>query len=293
MKTNNILLGAAAALAAVLLIKRKQQADGVGALNNFKVISMAQKMGIDLTQDVHDLTDDEKRALNDLARQVSYRQSKKAAAEGWLPGESLYKSLRTQYKKIVSVSGLEDTYTELPISDEEGNVVLIYRDYTDSPALRAIRHDLTFSAENSQARTFEDGYWGAVDYIASGGKFIWSNTKRKDGLKEQLIATRTSANQDRKQYLSILASKEKGGTTIERLAEQFTGKTPEGYNEVRDGILEALRQVHSKKQALSLFQDLLRQQIEQEQAQERNMAFTDADYQDDLRYSENWDDAPF
>lgn len=262
MKKNTILWAGVAA-AALLLLKKK--ASGVGAINQFKAISMAQDRGVDMTKEVADLSTREKQELDGLARQLGMKATPAMAKNGLTVGEALYKRLRTQYKKIVAVSGLEDQlYTARPVTDGNGNVVLIYRDYDDSPALRSFISSVTFRTDEGKGQTSDEAFWATLVYLAAGGKIVWSD-KNGGGLKEEVFATRGNAAGERKLYLSILAKKEKGGKTILQLAHEF-GQAGDDMA-MRDGIIEALRTVTSAAQARDILKEYAERNIREQMQQ--------------------------
>ena len=248
-QNNNILLAAGAALLFLIARKRKQAA-AVGAINVYKAISMAQQAGVDFTKDLLDLDNWEESSLDQVAQKLGFKRSAAMKKNEYTLGQALYKTIRPTWKRIC-VSGvgnidltydhmLSELYDEYPIVNADGEVIAIWRDYENSPAIReflAIHEDSTANSESSNER---DIYVSTLSYIAAGGKFTW------DSIKKEVIASR-NPNGERKQYISIIASPKKGGKTIWQLAHDFSQMGDDLL--ARDVIIGCLREGWTPKTA--------------------------------------------
>lgn len=152
---------------------------------------------------------------------------------------------------------MRDTYTEYPIYDADGNLIVSWRDYSDSPAVREYIDAVCTQADNGSVTTTDQAYFGCMAYIAAGGKFTWQS------VKQEVLATRTNANADRKQMLPILASPARGGKTILELAHSFSQNGGDDMI-ARDGICRCILDGWTAKTARDWFRDQVMQQKEEE-----------------------------
>lgn len=261
MKQPNQLLifSAIIAGAALLVRKRNQQVEGVG--NIFRDISNVQRAGIDIDTDYLNLTDVQQNWLQNYARNVAhYRQGKSSRAR-YSIGEAFFRSLKSIYKKINAVSGVgafDDpsllTYTEYPIYDRNGDVAIIFHDNDDSPMLQQLKDTCSAICEEAQNCKDENiAYYQTLFYVAGGGKFVWNGKKKGGtvlyrGLKEEMFP---ASNGERKAYISILAKREKGGVTIDNLAESWSANNGDFFA-TKNGIMEALQSISSSGDAKML-----------------------------------------
>ena len=171
----------------------------------------------------------------------------KIKEDGKLPVEQRYfNQLRRAYK---SISGTNLAYDQSIVRNEFGDVILIYNDY-HLDQLPEIAIEEMKDNWWSQNLSDKEAMMQTIADIASGKlKFIWKGDKTHRGVEEMVFGK--SAPQERKQRISYLASKEKGGITPEAYAHYLWENTDMQADdqEILDGVLEAIRQTTSVGQA--------------------------------------------
>lgn len=238
-----IALGLAAA-------KRKQ--NGIGRVKRriYCELSAAQKRGIDFEAPYGG---DEK-VLLELANRYGYKGSKRSTKP---LEEQYFNSLQRAYKAI---SGIGVGSTSLPrhkyeVTNGYGDVVLAYYDFgTDEDRWNAARDFWRTAGEF-------DGYNRTVQYIAEGGKFLWSGGKGgvKKGIKEECFASRFDASGERKKRLSYLS---KDGLSPKAFAhriwesgyEMEINRSPDDM-EILDGVIQAILDIENAGQARKMIMD--------------------------------------
>lgn len=223
------------AAGALYLLNRTQSgANGIGAIKSkrriWNEVQDAQRAGIDLT----DKTAWEKHAP--LLRRMANGKIKE---DGTTPMEQRYfNQLSRAYK---SIAGTNLPYKESIVRNENDDVILIYRDYDmDNLPTKAAQYIIDY-AESNKSNPEENAYMMTIAYIALGKlKFIWKGDKNHRGIEQMVFGQ--SAPSERKQRISYLASKEKGGVTIDAWAHQLwehleTGDTEQYTNGVIDAII--------------------------------------------------------
>lgn len=123
---------------------------------------------------------------------------------------------------------------------------MIYHDVNNFPMVDVVRNEWDLGTEGL-CRTSEEAYLATICYIEGGGKFIWSD-KLGGGVKQECFGSKQDPTGERRARLSYLAGKDKGGVSIKRLAEIFSSRTGNDA-EARDGIIQAVREISSAKQA--------------------------------------------
>lgn len=223
-------------------IKRKKEGTaGIGAAKQkrriWKEVEAAQRAGINLTD------------KKGYERQGAWEKLTKLAEgkiqpEGISPMEVRYfNSLRRAYN---SVAGTDLPYDESVVRNENGDIVLVYRDYhldkLQEIAIDEMRDNwwsTNLSAKGAMMQTIAD--------IASGKlKFIWKSKGNKHGVNEVCFGGKDHP-QERKQRISYLASAEKGGVTPHKYAHilwERTGGEADDH-EILNGVIEAIRQTPS------------------------------------------------
>lgn len=254
-------------LIGLALCKKKRSVSGIGAVKRriYKEISELQRTypRVDFTLDFDSLPKDQKDHIE-------------WACENWynkvypkrkpLTAEKYYKQLRKAYGAISGVGTTSLPYRESIVKNNFGDTILIHRDYgTPEQKMR----DAIIYIEESYIEPGNDdykiGYWGTVLGIATGKRFIWKSSKNYRGIESLIFGA--SAPTEKKMRISYIATKEKGGISPERYAESLLEYSLNGDSqEILSGVLDAIREIHSVKQAKQIIYDTyLRDHIQQEE----------------------------
>lgn len=135
MKTNTkislINIACAFGLGALVWYTKKkcdEPVSGIGAAERikrriYKEVSLAQSAGVDFSKRYADLTKAEKKALENVGKQVGWKQSKRSVESGKPYVESYFGSLRRAWNAVSGVSGIGRAYD---VKDAQGNVCLTW-----------------------------------------------------------------------------------------------------------------------------------------------------------------------
>jgi hypothetical protein len=227
------------AAGALYLLNRKQSgASGIGAIKSkrriWNEVEDAQRAGIDLT---------DKSAWQKHAPLLRRMANGKIKEDGTTPMEQRYfNQLSRAYK---SIAGTTLPYKESIVRNENDDVILIYRDYDMANLPAKAAQYIIDNAESNKLYPEVNAYWLTIAYIALGKlKFIWKGDKIHRGIEQMVFGQ--SAPSERKQRISYLASKEKGGVTIDAWAHQLWEHLETGDTEqYTDGAIDAIRDCQS------------------------------------------------
>lgn len=227
------------AIAGAIKKHRSQSgANGIGAIKSkrriWQEVEEAQHAGIDLT---------DKSAWEKHMPLLRKMANGKIKEDGATPMEQRYfNQLSRAYK---SIAGTDLAYDQSVVRNEYGDVILVYNDYhldkLPEIAIEEMKDNWwspNLSAKGAMMQTIAD--------IASGKlKFIWKGDKIHRGVETMLFGK--SAPSERKQRISYLATKEKGGVTPEQYAHRLWERTDGQADdqEILNGVLEAILQVPS------------------------------------------------
>lgn len=245
-KLEKILGVASVAILAIAIAKQKKQnAESVGKLKRriYAEMEALQKAGLLFDVRWNELSPDEKRKFEEYAKYFGYRIGAKSTKT---LGESYYNNIRREYNKIAGIGATRIPYTKHEITDFKGDVVLEVRDYggQDGVLEKAIAE-----YDRDYIKDMYDAYWATLSYLAQGGKFVWSD-KKNYGVQEELFGGEPHP-EERKARISILAKKEKGGLTPNGFAHILWQRNENNADDltIKNGVLEALSKVYTKKQA--------------------------------------------
>lgn len=242
MTTNTkIAIGLAAAYVAFVYARTKGVL-GIGAVKQkrriWQEVEAAQKAGIDLTD-----PNGWSKRLNELDYIMAHNHAIPKETNSDKPIEQRYfNQLRRAYQ---SIAGTDLAYDQSVVRNEYGDVVLVYNDYhldkLPEIAIEEMKDNWwspNLSNKGAMMQTIAD--------IASGNlKFIWKGDKNHRGV-ETMVFGKPSPS-ERKQRISYLATKEKGGVTPEQYAHRLWERTDRQADdqEILDGVLQAILQVPS------------------------------------------------
>lgn len=168
--------------------------------------------------------------------------------------EKYFNQLKRQYNAVSGIGATTLKATMHTVFNKLGDRVIQYYDYgTPQEQLQdAIKYMISTYAANDP---FSIGYYGALAYIAHGGKLIWdSKNNSKNGVRS--IFTSNSSG-ERKARISYLG---KAGISIDALAHKIW-EDADGYARgiddyyITDGVIEAIRTCTSKQQAINTIMD--------------------------------------
>lgn len=232
----------AAVAAGLLFIRKKRSASGVGGINPYIAISKLQDAGVNLSIPYDQMSDKMKSRIYTVANQFGYKQTARSM-QTYTYEEAFLKSLMPTYNKAVAGIGDPETddYTAYNIQNANGETMMVYHDVNDFPMIHTVMNEWDLGSEG-QVRTADEAYLSTICYIANGGKFIWQS------VKSECFATRGNAAGERRSRISILAGKDKGGVSIDQLAERFTSLTGADM-EARNGIIQAIIDCETAKDA--------------------------------------------
>lgn len=270
--TLGALIGLGVCAAAFLWCRKHTKGtSGIGALKKqprriWKEVEQAQKHGIDLT-------DPEGWKGNEETLSWMSQGKLSASKSGKSDEERYFNQLRRAYQ---SIAGTDLPYKESKVYNENGDVILVYRDYEkDKMLARAIEEmkdnwwSQNLSGKGAMMQTIAD--------IASGNlKFVWSSKGEHRGVEKLVFGQ--SVPSERKQRISYLASPEKGGMYPEAYAHLLWEQTDGNADdmEILDGVLEAIRQCPSVGKA--------REDVMYEYIKNHSTAWEDSERNDDVPF---------
>lgn len=239
------------AIALGLVGARKQQT-GIGRVKRriYRELADAQDHGIDFNSVYYG----DESMLRSLANKYGYKGSKKSTKP---IEEQYFNSLQRAYRAISGIGSTSLPYHKSEVTNKYGDVVLAYYDY-------GTEEDMWNAARDFWRNMGEfNGYNRTVQYLAEGGKFLWSGGGGKDavkkGVKEECFASRGDVSGERKKRLSYLS---KQGLTPAAFAERIWG---EGYEmdinrspddmEIKDGVIQAILDIENAGQARQMIMD--------------------------------------
>lgn len=246
-KKSNIGWWIAGAAALFLLKKKAAAVEGIGATKKQKrriwsEVEQAQKHGIDLS-DPEGWKGNEETLSWMSHGKLSASKSSKSDEERY------FEQLRKAYR---SIAGTNLPYKENVVRNENGDVILIYRDY-EMDKLPQKAADFVMDRAESMMRTDPQagGYWATIACIANGLKLIWKGDGKIHRGVEQLVFG-SSAPAERKLRISYLASQEKGGVYPEKFAHRLweESNAESDDQEITDGVLDAIRDCDSRGTAI-------------------------------------------
>lgn len=160
-----------------------------------------------------------------------------------------YNQLRRAYNSIAGIGETTLPFRESQITNDNGDVILVYRDYGTQHM--QLMDAIDWLREVSSSDPEEIGYNETLIYLASGGKLVWNDSKNKvhRGLQSEILAR--GSNAERKKRISIIAHPNKGGLYPDGLAhriwELYGSKHDDYY--IKNGVLSALLSFETPAQA--------------------------------------------
>lgn len=208
-----------------------------------------------------DMTESEREMITSRAEANGFSGSSRSSKS---LGEQYYNSLLRAYQ---SISGTTLPYHQSMIYNDNGDMIMMYRDYGTEEQRKKDAYDWWDDQ-------MLDPYSRVISYIAHGGLLKWSGKKKGErGIRQMVFATRTNADKERKLRFSYISNR---GRSFDGLAEHIWG---ENYlrqdwdmysdQDVINAIQEVVLNVQSRGQAQRIILD----------------AYMDA-HQDDNRYEE-------
>ena len=229
---------------ALWLIGRNKRVSGIGAVKKqprriWQEVETAQKNGIDLND--KDGWQGNEETLEWMA--YGYGKLKEDGSKPIV--QRYFNQLRRAYK---SIAGTNLPYDENVVRNENGDVILIYRDYH----MDRVPEEAAFYVYNNAMATMTTNpdyaaYWATVALISNGKKFVWSSTKDKVHRGIEQLVFGKAAPEERKKRISYLATPAKGGLYPEEFAHMLWEQTDRTADdqEITNGVLEALRDISS------------------------------------------------
>lgn len=274
------IFGSLAAVCFLKARKNRQTIDGVGKVVFYKAMSEAQDAGISFGRgrSFEDLSDTKKRHLERIGKENGYSQTKRSIESGRSFAEAFYNYLNGKYKAIAGIGYLTTTKW-YDIKDNNGEIILRFQ-HIEKPSTQDM-----LSEGIEVARTLSDpmayGYYNTLIYLYNKGKFRWDDVTitnaagetitTSHGLRSELFGQRGGSamqtrellkqqrqgksvetrKEEKKYYRAILS---KDGLTPEKFTESLTGEWTRQfgydnefpYNEIRDGVLDALKDYAGK-----------------------------------------------
>ena len=245
-----LLIGAGA----LWLLGRKRNAvSGIGAVRKQKrriwsEIESAQRLGIDLTDP--DGWKGKKGKLDTIAFTHEALPSSKQVLRSGKPAEQVYfNQLRRAYK---SIAGTNLPYDESVVRNENGDVILVYRDYhMENLPRRAAEYILEESYANMANSPSNSAFWATAAKIALGAKFVWNSSKDKIHRGVEQMAFGKLSPEERKKRISYLATPAKGGKYIDEFAHELWEHTDmvADDHDITNGVTQALLEFDTRAAA--------------------------------------------
>lgn len=229
-----------------LLSMRSNSISGVGKIKIWSAIEDAQKyagitFGGKKFEDYNYPTN--KYRLNDIGKRHRITQPKSSTVSY---EDFVFNKLNRAYKSISGIGKINYPYQEYKVLNDRGDIILIHRDYDEDKDLQDAFNRLSI-ADDHEAYTEKDGYLATVFRIAMGERFIWEDSKYNHGVRHELFGKK--APDEKKARRRILTdSKHPHGWYPETLAENLTSEHGD-YNDVKNGVLDALSQFQTPEQA--------------------------------------------
>lgn len=239
-----------AGLVGACLITKKRDVSGIGVPKRriYREMATAQASHVDFTLPYDEQDWIAKKAITTLTNM----HNKTRKLKNPITDEKYYKQLRRAYNMISGVGKTTLPYKESVVRNDRGDEILIYRDYGSETDILwdAIDYVIETYAQKLESQI---GYYEALAYIATGGKFVWGSKGEHRGV-EALIFGKSSPG-ERKARLSYLSTPSKGAKYPEAFAEEHTGYYGDDM-EILNGVLDCIMQVHSQKQAKDMILEL-------------------------------------
>ncbi len=197
---------------------RKRKRNGISGFDKrriFREIAAAQEYGIDLDQNYNS---DQAEVLEQLSKKsCNWKPSSRSITS---PTQQYFNSLQRMYKSISGVGRTDLPYEECSIMNNEGDLIMIYRDYGQEReklqnAIEEINELPLNSADRAALKT--------LAYIADGKKLIWKNKRAKDGqlLKRGVADILHGSSREHRKRSGYTGKEEDGAISLDALAEQI------------------------------------------------------------------------
>lgn len=270
-------------IATLLLLKKKAGTAGIGKVKFYKALAEAQQRGVRFGMDAASLNKKELAVLQNVGVENGYRQSKKSAEAGKPYPLAFYTYLNNKYKAVAGIGKIEYPYKEYVVKNGNGDAIVVFHDYDRKEDLREAMN----LADNAGMTAEEYGYYNTLSYLASGGKFIWKSkyvggsTAKSDriglGVEDELFGNRGQKHpEEMKRRRWMLATEKNGGVYPEQFAEQLAHYVPTGEGDsgaVKNGVLQAIRSIGSRKEAEDELLQLYYSQFEVQDSPEEYTPF--------------------
>lgn len=235
-------------IAALALCKHRKTADGVGRLPKrriFAEIADAQRNGINFALPYDSANAD---TLRRMVNRYGFRASARSPRS---TEEQYFNQLRRSYNAVSGIGATNLPYTESEVHNENGDVIVVYRDYGTKDQQLQAAIDLIDSMPLNNTNA---AMWRALAYIAGGGKLVWKSKTSSGG---QLISrgvddVLNKSEQERKARISYLGSEKKNALSLDQLAHSMWESTGMQYDiaTIYDGVEQAVLTCDSRAQAI-------------------------------------------
>lgn len=229
---------------ALLALRKKHSVSGIGAVQKRRIYREIEQLQptVDFTLKFDELDDNAKGLVLHSTQSYNSQYPKRAP----LSSQKYYNQLRRAYNAISGVGATRLPYKQYDVYNHRGDLILSHRDYGTPTEhfWNAVNY-----IETSRANSYEDlGYWDAVVAIATGTRLVWEDKGVHKGVESVVFGDK--APTERKYRISYLATPKKGGIYPEQLIHIIYESAPDGdYMDIYNGVANAIREVHSVKQA--------------------------------------------
>lgn len=231
-----------------------QKVAGIGAAYKRRIYYEINRLQpvVDFILNYDDQTEVAKKAIEDLYN--TYYKEIYPNRKPITP-ERYYKQLKRAYNAISGIGKTELPYQESVVKNGYGDVILIHRDYgTPEEKLVNAKSYIEDLYIYPGTDDYKIGYWATVLGIANGVRFVWKSNKQHRGIEQLIFGT--SVPTEKKLRISYIANADKGGLWPERYAESMLQYSLGGDDqEILDGVLDAIREIYSAKQAKEIIMD--------------------------------------
>lgn len=231
-----------------------QKVAGIGAAYKRRIYYEINRLQpvVDFILNYDDQTEVAKKAIEDLYN--TYYKEIHPNRKPITP-ERYYKQLKRAYNAISGIGKTELPYQESVVKNGYGDVILIHRDYgTPEEKLVNAKSYIEDLYIDPGTDDYKIGYWATVLGIANGVRFVWKSNKQHRGIEQLIFGT--SVPTEKKLRISYIANADKGGLWPERYAESMLQYSLGGDDqEILDGVLDAIREIYSSKQAKEIIMD--------------------------------------
>gem|GEM_PF-6875338 len=128
---------------------------GIGRVSFYKAMSQAQKQGVEFGKKPEELTEKEKRILQQVGEKNRYKQSRASVSKGNTYASAFYTFLNNKYKQIAGIGSVVYPHQEYVVTNSKGQPAIIFYEYDRDADMKAAIDMFTSISDAEQKAYFE------------------------------------------------------------------------------------------------------------------------------------------